>query len=64
MLGGLAVLVIAVIMVVIAMWFIMKSKHTAVETAPSWVDSQLDNDPFSATRRTSLLMPKFSGSVM
>lgn len=60
--GGVAAVGIAVVMVIIAIYFIKKSSKPKGIVANSWIDSQLGSDPFAPAKESS--MPRFSGSIL
>ena len=61
--GGVAVIAVAVVMVITAIYFIKKSsKQPTGILATTWMDSQLDTDPFALGKDSSI--PRFSGSIL
>ena len=58
--GGFAVVGIAVVMVIIAIYFVVHSSKSRQIVRPSWMDDT--NDPFAHAKQSSI--PRFSGSVL
>jgi len=55
--GGVLIVGIAVVMAIIAIYFIAKSMKSKKIARSSWMDNALDNNPFVSAKKSSL--PRF-----